>query len=267
MIRRDAQAADGSPRWILIPQIDHARLAGDLADAWHFGRAVEPIAADIRHAARHHDDGWADWDLAPGVDASGVPVNFDAMRLADALSIWQRGIELSTIHSPLAGYLTAGHFCRLLARFDSSRARAANRPLGERFLADQAANMDALLAAWQSADQPARTRPLAELGVSLVQLFDAASLWFCCAPRHQPWEARLPEGPQWTFTPRAGSNTSAEAVPAAQVSLEPWPLDRQSLTLRAAGRSVPAARYRGAEELAAMPGEPVELVWRLALRT
>ncbi len=155
-----------------------------------------------------------------------------------------------------------------LARaFRLLRTSAANRPLGERFLADQAANMDALLATWQSADQPARTRPLAELGVSLVQLFDAVSLWFCCAPRHQPWEARLPEGPRWTFTPRAGGNTSAEAVPAAQVSLEPWPLDRPSLTLRAAGRSVPAARYRGAAELAAVPGEPVELVWRLALQT
>ncbi len=125
MIRRDALTADSSPGWILIPQIAHAHLAGDLADAWHFDRFDEMALADLRYAARHHDDGWAVWDESPGVDR-GLPVNFDEMRLADSLSIWERSIEISTIQAPPAGYLVAGHFGRLLARFDSWHARHAD---------------------------------------------------------------------------------------------------------------------------------------------
>ena len=254
MIRRDQPAADGSPRWILIPQIVHAQLAGDLADAWQPDPSWQLIAAEVRYAARHHDDGWADWDRHPGVDpAPGIPVNFDAMRLTDALSIWQRGIELSTIHNPLAGYLTAGHFCRLLRRFDSWRTHPATRQLADQFFAKHADQMDSLLATWQPDDQLLAKRPLAEQGVSLVQLFDAVSLWFCCDERHEPWEARLPEGPAWRFEP----------LGAGQVSLDPWPLDRPSLTLHAAGRSIPVAHYATADELAAAPGEPIALHWQL----
>ncbi len=269
MIRRDALTADGSPGWILIPQIAHAQLAGDLADSWRFGQFDESSLVDLRYADRLHDDGWADWDARPSVDpASGLPINFDQMRLADALSIWERSIEISTIHAPLAGYLVAGHFCRLLARFDSWRQHADTQQLATHFLACHASRMDALLASWQLGGPAHRTREVAELGVSYIQLFDAISLWLCCAPRQEPWTATLPTGEVWTFSPlSAASGSSASRVPAQRISgFHPWPLDRPELTVRAIGRSVPRGQYRSPDELLTAPSEPVQLTWELIPR-
>ena len=111
----------------------------------------------LRYAARHHDDGWAAWDQRPGVDEQGVPVNLDQMRLVDSLSIWERSIELSTIHSPLAGYLVAGHFSRLLGRFTSWQKNSDTRLLATDFLTMQAAKMAACagrLAVWRPVAYP-----------------------------------------------------------------------------------------------------------------
>ncbi len=256
MIRRDSRQPDGSPGWILIPQISHAHLSGDLADRWLFDLVDDDFVHSLRYAARHHDDGWAAWDERPGLDSDGVPVKFDQMRLADSLSIWERSIELSTIHAPLAGYLVAGHFCRLLHRFTAWQENPATASQGTDFLSMQAAKMAAQLAAWQFADQPHRPPELPELGVSLVQMFDAISLWFCCAERTDSCEAKLPEGRSWTFSP-VGPN---------QVTVDPWPLDQPTLTLTAAGRSVARARYRTTDELLSAVGEQIELGWQLVSR-
>jgi hypothetical protein len=258
MIRRDAISIDGSPAWILVPQIAHAHLAGDLADAWLFDRSRAAIVSDLRYAARYHDDGWAVWDESPGVDR-GRPVNFDEMRLADSLSIWERSIEISTIHAPLAGYLVAGHFCRLLNRFDSWRMNSTTRPLATQFLAAQAAHMDTLLATWKSEDPANRSRELAELGVSFVQLFDAISLWLCCASRQEPWEVKLPDGRGLILRPAQASPGSAQ-----RIAVEPWLLDRPSLILTATGGMIRRVNYDFAGQLRL--SKAVELQWELVAR-
>ena len=55
MIRRDATLPDGSPAWVLVSQVDHAHLAGELAEGWRDGL---PAASVLLPTIYRHDDGW-----------------------------------------------------------------------------------------------------------------------------------------------------------------------------------------------------------------
>src|ERR1700682_2543090 len=242
MIRREAQSADGSPQWILIPQIDHAHLAGMLAAAWEFEPFTAEFRQELRSAVWHHDDGWQTWDASPGVDpAAGRPIAFDEMRLSDSLAIWKSSISSATRLGPMCGYFVAGHFMRLLERFDSWRTSELTRPLAMAFLEQQRQHSDELLAAWQREDPSQNSSELAERGVSYVQLFDAISLWLCCAERRAPWQVKLPERGRWTLAPLARN----------RLGIDPWPLCLPRLEVAAAGRVVPPAHYTTTENLLA----------------
>ena len=55
MIRRDA-----GDDWLLISQVEHARIAAEIASAWGNDRfAAVPMHDLLVHAVRHHDDAWA----------------------------------------------------------------------------------------------------------------------------------------------------------------------------------------------------------------
>lgn len=96
MIRREA--ADG---WLLISQVDHARLAGDFAAAWGNNRVPGlPLAEWLVPAVRDHDEGWRTWEAAPTVTEAGRPRQFTEMPAAEATAIWTRSIELCASGPP-----------------------------------------------------------------------------------------------------------------------------------------------------------------------
>lgn len=91
MIRRD----DGES-WLLITQVDHAHLAGDLAAAW--GNAQTPPVPEptlLLPAIRDHDEGWRSWEKSPRIHPdTGIPREFLEMPMVDAVAIWRRSIEV-----------------------------------------------------------------------------------------------------------------------------------------------------------------------------
>ncbi|HEX6984505.1 MAG TPA: DUF3891 family protein, partial [Planctomycetaceae bacterium] len=90
MIRREA--TDG---WLLISQVDHARLAGDLAAAWGNDRVAGlPLAEWLVPAVRDHDEGWRIWEAAPTVTEEGRPRQFTEMPAAEAAAIWAVSIDV-----------------------------------------------------------------------------------------------------------------------------------------------------------------------------
>ena len=90
MIRRDA--ADD---WLLISQVEHARLAADFARVWGNQRVPSlPLADPLIRAVRDHDNGWWSWEQSPGIDpAAGWPRNFTEMPMTVATSIWTASID------------------------------------------------------------------------------------------------------------------------------------------------------------------------------
>lgn len=92
MIRRE-----DSDFWLLISQVDHAYLAGDLAAAWGNPQVAELPEPDLLvPAVRDHDEGWREWEKSPKVDAGrGVPRDFLEMPMTDATAIWRRSIDVS----------------------------------------------------------------------------------------------------------------------------------------------------------------------------
>ncbi len=78
MIRRES--TNSSSDWILIPQVEHAQLAAELADHWSDlagGVGLGRQRRTLVEAIRRHDDGWRTWDERPAIDPeSGIPLDF-----------------------------------------------------------------------------------------------------------------------------------------------------------------------------------------------
>ncbi len=262
MIRRELARPDvAGASWILISQVDHARLSGQLAEHWGAGEVVPLVARDeLLWAITHHDDGWSEWEQTPGVEAdTGRPRSFTEMDVADGLEIWSRSITGAAEHGALAGYVVAGHFCALLRRFDAAwKNKPMETQLAERFLATYDNLRDGCLQAWLSHSGD-HTRDLAERALLQLQLFDALSLWFCCSECPQPEEFTTPGGATVRFEM---ADPASQGEPQ-RVVVRHWPLAVEGLNLEIAGRAVPVRRYRGQADLAAAPSQSVQLGWRL----
>jgi hypothetical protein len=115
------QEEDGA---IVIGQLSHAWLAGQLARAWgneRFG-AVEP-REEVVLGAEQHDIGWALFDLRPSLNHdTGFPRSFLELSVDEHLSIW-RGAPEHLLSQSLHAALVVSMHGRAL-----SQLRVANAP-------------------------------------------------------------------------------------------------------------------------------------------
>jgi hypothetical protein len=209
-------------------------------------------------AVFHHDDGWAAWEQRPDVDPeSGQPLDFTEMPLAAALRIWRESIAAADAFGSWAAWCVSAHFTTLQRRFAKADEPPARRALADEFLAEQDASQARWLADWIHGPRPARqaiarNRAAADRALAYLQLFDALSLWLCCAPRGEPLAIDVPQGPPVTFTP----------TPEGWITIAPWPFRVPELPLSTTGREVRATRYADAADLAAAPARAERLDWR-----
>ncbi|HVU90403.1 MAG TPA: DUF3891 family protein [Pirellulales bacterium] len=255
MLRRTERVGP-TESWILIPQIEHAHLAGALAESWGDSSLAElQPREEVQQAVRHHDDGWADWDASPGVDpAVGRPLSFVEMPLDVSIDIWRRSIFLACSRGYLAAHMVSNHFTELLQRASPRWSHDPERfQTSRQFLDEQSEHREIWLAKWQTPNPAVRTRKMAALALEYLQFFDALSLWFCGAVRRGPQSFATPEGYEVTFNPTGPLHFTAQ----------PWPLTvgRMSWTVNA--RRVPVGVYRTQEELASTFSEAVELTFQL----
>ena len=256
MIRRNAIGTDGQARWVLVSQVDHAHVSGQLAAAW---QSIDLLAGSDRDelifAIDHHDDGWAKWDQNPRVDArTGRPRQFTEMQLTDSLDIWTRTIESAAEAGPLAGYAVAGHFIYLMRTASAWCERdTTDALLARHWVADFEARQTKWLAARQSTGQVSQAYETGQTAVATLQLFDVLSLWLCCAERTTPAEFSLPNESTVTLAPDGTD----------RITVSPWPFADDRLDLSVPGRSIPARAYQNAADLADTESEAVTLAWRL----
>lgn len=277
MIRREMTLPDGEKQWALISQVEHARLAADLARRWRDPLLPDSAGLAERDAARrellaaveHHDDGWAEWEESPDIDPKhGRPRSFMEMPEADSLAIWSKSIAVAEQIGPLAAWMVAGHFAALLKVGTAARSEAAS--LAREWHDLMRSRRAAWLQDWTHA-AAGRTGDVAEYALRALQFFDAASLWICCTcpPEGQPaggddedGEASLafPDGTHFRFT--TNGVRSAEDPDQQPASIQPWPLDGEEVKLSVQCHVVPIDWYQATDELLHV-SRPHRLTWRL----
>jgi len=258
MIRRDETDPGRNKCWLLIPQIEHARLSGLLAEHW-VASASGPLEPrnELIDAIDHHDDGWAAWDRRPDCDPqSGQPLEFTEMPLAESLGIWQQSIEMAAARGDLQAYVVSGHFSALL-RGAAPRWQASKfgSTLATEFLGEQDQRRAEWLESWIGTAPDRHSPKIAERGLAWLRFFDGLSLWFCCAARHQPQVFDPPDGRSLTITPIQETG--------GQFTAAPWPLDVTELEWSVPARRIAVAHYADRAALREAGGEGVAVPFRL----
>lgn len=237
MIRR----ADGDD-WLIISQVDHAHVAGEMARAWGSAAVAElPFRDLLLPAVWHHDDGWRPWEQRPCVDRqTGLPRSFMEMPMAEATAIWTRSIDACAGLSGLGGLWVSLHFCWLAEHATTSDPHDVRAI--QTFLAQQKGRRRDWRQLPGPALAPSELDRAVDVGFRYLQLFDAVSLWLCCAPPAQSLRIRSPEQVELHFQPRA----------PVQASVHPYPFVDGILTLDVVARRIAARPYDDAQLQAAL---------------
>jgi hypothetical protein len=268
MIRREITAGDGTKLWLLVSQVHHAQVSGELTRHWQ-----EPFTEEVDDAIAHHDDGWTEWEADPKINPkSGVPYSFLEMPLTDALAIWDRSISAAQEFGPLAGYIVAGHFYSLL--YDSDHAGEGPAVA---WLTAKRKVRTAWLDQWLRAD-PSHTLDYAKRAQQMLGVADLFSLWLCCdcpVEENQPsvlaQSAMKPRADtlrgQFQFDVRecmVGQSERADRMTgyAWTVAIAPFPFRDSLPKLSVKAIAAPARRYASWQELLTASWA-VELDWRL----
>ncbi len=229
---------------LCIGQASHAWLSGQLARAW-----VPAPADEVCLAAEQHDVGMAQWDLTPALDeATGWPVGFMDMALADHLALWSAAPARLFTQSRHAALLVLLHGMRLYELRDLDAMEPAAADAVQEFLAAQRALQERLAG---------------EVGVTWDELrrdqarifcWDGLSLALCLG-----WAP-------YTTSEVDGRLLRLEAVGEGAHVLDPWPFAPPELTVRCEGRLLRERATTEAQLHAALErAERVDL--RFVLRT
>jgi len=238
---------------VCIGQASHAWVSGQLARRWGNEAFAPPDPfEEVCLGAEQHDVGMAEWDLTPDLDRdTGGPLSFMDMPLGLHLRLWSAAPRKVLTQSPYAALLVSMHGHALYARRDTLEPDAGDSEAVGRFVAEQEAFQRDLLA--NLGEDPERARR----NQVLVWALDFLSL----API-MGWVPDTLEAPTRPGQPHA--ELRVEAAADLRLTVDPWPFDRDELTIRYAGRRLDRP-YETAEEmhaaLAAAPWVAVEATW------
>jgi len=272
MIRREITTPDGEKLWLLISQVDHARVSGELARHWR-----DQFSDDVVAAIAHHDDGWSAWEAEPKLNPEyGAPFSFLEMPVPAALVIWDHSIAAAGQFGPLAAYIVAGHFYNLLINSDH-----AKDPLAVAWLTAKRKHRTGWLDEWVRGD-PSRTLEYAKQAQQMLLIADLFSLWLCCdCPADDQRGSILGQSAmklqtdtllsQFQFSVQefafqeSGDGIRKERLDWS-VSVHPYLLRTSSLEFSVESIAAPAKHYASWQELTAA-SRPLELHWQLVEST
>jgi hypothetical protein len=268
MIRREIEISDNEKLWLLISQVDHAHISGELT-----AQSTDSFSEEVVEAVTHHDDGWAQWETAARINPEvGGPYSFLEMPLAEALPIWDGSIESARRFGPLAGFIVAGHFYNLLSESDHAKESAAVA-----WLAAKRKVRTAWLDEWARAD-PSHTLEEAKRAQQQLLLADLFSLWLCCdAPVAGEPSTLLEQSSMKLRTETLLSRFKCTTIgfgrrhPTLEnpleamawiIGVEPYPFRTAPLSMAISGQLVPVARYQSWADVQSA-ARTVEIRWRL----
>jgi hypothetical protein len=209
----------------LITQPDHARLAGDIAEAWHADLFQTHVKRDVLLLAiREHDNGWIEPDAEPAVDPqTGRPYDFVSAPEDLKQGIWPRGVERLAREDPLAAAFVAQHALTIFADHRS-------KPSWSLFFERMTSLRDTLLELCDMSDPDSRDAFLRDY--RLLFLADFLSLAFC-----NDWQQTF-ESDGYSFT-----------VQGDRLIVTPDPFGAQLVSLSVPTRQIPSRKYDTTSDL------------------
>jgi hypothetical protein len=215
---------------LVFRQTDHALLSGAFAAAWGNDRVPAPAR---RHAtvvaAARHDDGWAEWELAPRVNESGEPVDFIHIPVAEHVRLYKRGIDLVESEDPYAGLLASLHGQRLYTRpfypgMDPriEHLQGPDLEMATAYVEGERDRQDKLVHVIEGEG----LSDDAEEGWRLLQVWDRLSLLVCMSPLREGTDQKLP-----TITVNGdGVAILARANDRGELLCDPYPFRHEPAT-------------------------------------
>ena len=254
--------AETATDWILITHPDHAKLAGEVADAWGNAQFAPPESyAPIRYAVYHHDDGWLARDAAPSLTPAGKPEAFtrdlvgaysafEEIDLPAYLGVRDRATAAVADIDPVAAIVVSMHTVNLLTeQADVETIQPEHREAHAAFVASQRAWQQKTMEAHQVA--PA----VMQRGFEFLQCCDNLSLIVCSGydadrelrHRHPDRDGNL------------HALTSSMVAPATW-RISPWPFRESEVRLELPVRILSKASFGDLESYrTAFAGADVEI--------
>lgn len=240
---------------VVIRQTDHAFLSGFFAREWgnEMFTRPEPFASFCL-AAAEHDNGWQEWELAPGVDPKTfAPYSFMTVPTEEHVALYQRGIERAVKADLYAGLLVAAHCTGLYDRakatmpgYSAKYVKTEEQHHASDFV--QRLRLQVLRLKVDLRNDPA-TKPFTEekrikANSQRLDALDRLSLFFCLGNADETIIEGVPvddDGAEvdWEIH-KAGKN---------EFTLAPYPFRREPLEFAILARRIPKRRYTKDAEL------------------
>ncbi|HEY2121900.1 MAG TPA: DUF3891 family protein [Candidatus Acidoferrum sp.] len=240
---------------VVIRQTDHAYLSGFFARELGNEAFQRPEPFDsFCLAAAEHDNGWQEWELAPGVDPKTFAAySFMTIPTAEHIALYQHGIERVVKADLYAGLLVAGHCAGLYDRahatmpgYSAKYVKSHEQNLANDFV--QRLRLQQLRLKVDLRSNPAM-RPyidekIVKANQQRLEALDRLSLYFCIGAKNDIVIEGVPvddEGGEVDWELRS--------IGGEEYSLAPYPFRRDPLELAILARRIPKARYTDDVEL------------------
>jgi len=234
---------------VVVRQTDHAILAGFFAREW--GNEVfskpEPFASFCL-AAAEHDNGWQEWEVAPGVDPkSFAPYTFMSVPTEEHVLLYQRGIDRVVKSDLYAGLLVA---CHCMGLYD--RAKATMPGYSAKYVKSQEQHhandfvqrlrLQQLRLKVDLRNDPATKEFTDEKKIKMnaqrLDALDRLSLFFCLGADHDATIEGVPVNDQGEE-----ADWELRGIGGNQFTLDPYPFRREPLEFAILARRIPKRRY------------------------
>lgn len=238
--------------WQVVLQPDHADLSAQFALAWGADGFARPAPLEsVVIATARHDDGWAVWERAPGLDREGTaPRNFLDVEVPSHLAFYRAMIAAVVDHDPYAGLLVSMHGAGIY------RGRYGTQPSLKLTFADEVRER---VEAFVREQEELHERLVADLGIAdderwvnyrLLQVYDRLSLYFCLR------DLETGEGETIEPAPRdyGGSEAALAIEPLGpwRVRIDPYPFAETPVRFRLLRRVLPKRSWPDGEHFRAV---------------
>ena len=250
-------------RVLLVMQVDHSRLAGELAAHWGNDEfaSLKPYTSMVQ-AVQEHDSGWWGWEIKPTLNSQGYPPDYLERIDEEWLGFQGQGVDRMAERDPYAGIIVSMHISGLLSKgmglFPYMPDFSAD-PHVKKFLGEQEILREQLLQDLRSSDceQDEINEDYLWNNFKLMEVYDQMAQFVC--NRH-PFNSdkrkngpthRLSNAPVPVAVGQEDVRITVDVQDETSAVVQPYPFDLDPLVLTFPGRLVPKGPYASNEDFLA----------------